>query len=438
MFNFGQKIENNLAANSDPKDQLFLKVEELLDHFEQEFAEFKKTGESKEETRLLISGELSKLVDELVSNLLTEPTEDGAKKMAKMIAKICSQPYIGFGACGIHKIYDLFDVMDWTKWGLDSGQTDSGSEDIIDKTDRINLLVREIFSFYNLDPRVMISSWRASTFPDSDNEYEKEHGLKPEQQKKLVRDNLAALFGLEYDRPGSTSVLLKEYGLANFARYPEYLLCAQYDSRDDDSLPYGAVISSENDYNGTSYSNEDTWDNLFRNLTWDESGKIRSPRYLLRFMEAGGRFSVMRDLVALNQRYGNKQKISFAIFNGHGNDGCLNFGDNADERSSYIDKSDLPDAKWLGKVRNFFSDNATIVLDSCLTGQKDGLAGEVAKKLKIKVLACDRISGGIESIKVKEKKDHLDFEVNFMAERAPFLKKVMKDKMTARKAKKYV
>jgi len=438
MANF-EKLENIPLPQPDSKNQVFLEVEKLLGYLKQEYETFQETKELKKETRDLVDNELVKLVNQLTDNILTEQDEDLVKKSAQMIAQISSNSYMGIDSTIRKKIRSLLDIIDWEKWGLATDKESNQPMGTIDKTERINLLFKEIITFYNLDPQLIMSAWREGIFPLAGQEMNSEKVLKPEVQKDLVQYNLGCIIDLESERPGAALALFKNFGLANFARYPLNFLLNQYDNIDNQDLPYGVIMNARTDYNGSSYNvsifenhtflNFDTLDNLQNDL----QGK-----YLLRAVEAGGRFSVIRDLINLDRRYGQNHKISFAMFRGHGDEESIGLGDwSEDKPSALISSLDITEAKWLEKIKKFFVADPTIILSSCLCGEKGGLAEKMAEKLHIKVLACDRVSGGIESIKVNEKKGHLDFKINFMAERAPLLKKVLKDEMVTRKARKY-
>lgn len=441
MDNLG-KFEKVLQPNSDPSDQLFLEAEKLSTYFKQESEKFKLNPEENKERDSIIQNEFSVIINKFTDIILSESDEDRVKKAVQVLVQFLTQYYFNVGPTVFHKLRDLLDQSYVSRWGIDVDKNE-GKDKEIEKsqeknnkeavyTDRVNLIFKEIFKFYNLDPKIMFSAWRESIIPDKKDEYQKTHGLRPSEQRSFIMNNLSSLIDLEADRPGAASVLMKEFGLVNFGRYPRHLLCDQYDNRNNQDMPYGVVIDAWQDYNGSSYGRQDLFDKLYSSLSLDLQNK-----HLLRFMEAGGRFSVMRDLVNLDKRYGQNQKISFALIYAHGNKETMSFGDWSDDRpGANIQSSDLPLTDWLQKVRKFFSSDSTIILDSCLTGAKDGLAQDVAKKLKIKVLACDQASGGISSIKLKEKAGHLDFKIKFYTD-PPFLLKKITNSQRERKAREF-
>lgn len=439
------KFEKIPQLNTDPSDQLFLEAEKLSAYFKQEYEKFKlnfQENQENKERESLVENELSVIINKFTNIILTESDEEKVKKAVQMLVQFFSQAYFNVGSAVFRKLHGLMDQSYVAKWGVDFDGNEDKNKEIensqeknkkeVDYTDQVNIIFKEIFKFYNLDPKIMFSAWRESIIPDKKDEYQKMHGLRPSEQRSFIMNNLSSLVDLEMDRPGASSALMKEFGIVNFGRYPRHLLCDQYDNKDNQDKPYGVVIDAWQDYNGSSYGRRELFDKLYFNLALDLQGK-----YALRFMEAGGRFSVMRDLVSLDKHYGQNQKISFALIYAHGNEKTMSFGDWSDDRpGANIQSSDLPLTDWLQKVRKFFSSDSTIILDSCLTGAKDGLAQDVAKKLKIKVLASDKACGGISSIKLKEKDGHLDFKIKFYTD-PPFLLKKITNSQRERKAREF-
>ncbi len=79
-------------------------------------------------------------------------------------------------------------------------------------------------------------------------------------------ENLPSLANLEAQRHGIGKVLQEEFGINDFARYPEELLIEQYDTRNRSDLPYGVIINPWYDHNGAFYGNTGVWQILFKAL----------------------------------------------------------------------------------------------------------------------------------------------------------------------------
>lgn len=420
------KFEKNLTAERPVvENESFLEGERLLNRLNILMKESKEGGNFNEKMSVPLENEMLRVVEMFSNKIMTETEVDEIRRAAQMLTKLLSYNCFGCGDIALAQITKLQQDIAWADWGADQKNKDSGPGQL-DSTSRVNLLYEEIFKFYGLNSQYMVEAWRKGVFPNKE-EVGSENSLSEDGQKDLVRLNLRALRDLEWDRPGAAATLQKDFGLANFGRYPAGLLVEQYDQRDNHELPYGAVISAQYDYNGSSFHNSylnDLWENIR-----DTS--------LIRITETGGRFSLIRDLVKLDKRYGEKQKISFAIFSGHGNKEVFALGDSSqDGQSAYVDISDVQKASWLGRLRAFFTPQATLILDSCLTGQKQGFAQEVARKLKMEVLANDT-AGGINEIRVVEKDGCLKFKVIFNSDRPTLRHKIFKDTPLQRSARRY-
>lgn len=186
-------------------------------------------------------------------------------------------------------------------------------------------------------------------------------------------ENISALLEIESSRPGIGKVLQQEFGINDFARYPKDILIAQYDQRDmKDGIPFGVVIYPRDDYNGASYVNVSQLESLFNQL----QGKSR-----IRIWEVRNLSQMMTVFNKSRHKYG---PISFAIITGHGTPEQIAFGKKMLGRSK-LEKADL-ERKGISSLKLAFVDNPTIILNSCSTGQLQGI-GQAISEIGANVIA---------------------------------------------------
>jgi hypothetical protein len=198
---------------------------------------------------------------------------------------------------------------------------------------------------------------------------------------EFLADNFDIMQRLELERPGICNVLYEEFGINNFARYPLRALVDQYDNRDKD-IPYGVLVYPHADANGAFSQDTFTLDELHDDLLGAKVG--------LRIYEAGSGFGLLRRFSAANKRYGNKNKISFAIIGGHGSaDGILlgnSRRDDGEEINSHRISKDNLQYPAVEVLKQWFITNPNIILISCSTGAEAGI-GEGIHKIGANVIA---------------------------------------------------
>ena len=203
------------------------------------------------------------------------------------------------------------------------------------------------------------------------------------QSRGMFLFNPETLRKIEDERPGSGLVLNKEFSIKTFGRYPQEMLVDQYDLRDQD-VPYGIFLYAHGDHNGA--FSQDIGVN--RKLGEDVKGK-----YAIRISEANSIFEIGRRLVSSNLRYGDKNKISFAIVAGHGTKDSIAFGDGALTQMGLSSKDVLSKKHLKGegvrRVKDFFVPNPEILLASCSTGKEKGIAQEMSGIFSANVTAPD-------------------------------------------------
>ena len=223
-------------------------------------------------------------------------------------------------------------------------------------------VVYQMLDEYHL-PRELIVMW-AKSGPDFD---------------QVIDKNLTAITKLENVRPGASEFLYREFGIADFGRYPTQLLNAQYEEADSLDKPYGVILFPRNDRNGAFYDNNFAFNELFERLQGE---------FGLRVVECEGKMDVARALIALNKKYnpadGNGHKISLAIIGGHGTENSIRFG-GGDERHALF----TPDLMGRGVQRTseFFEGNPTFILVSCSTGADKGIGQKLSEVMGAKVIA---------------------------------------------------
>lgn len=177
--------------------------------------------------------------------------------------------------------------------------------------------------------------------------------------------NVGHMRTIESQRPGAAKVLFEEFNIREFRRYSPELLIKQFDERDQD-IPYGTVLFSNSDHNGSFNTDGDIIDSI-----QDQLGDKMS----VRITEFNSRIDLMKQLIRLDQRYGEQNKIAFAIVGAHGTSRGFDAGS-----LSGVDQSDFSEGQGVGRLNGFFTEDAEIVLFSCSTGVSGGLAENISRE----------------------------------------------------------
>lgn len=217
-----------------------------------------------------------------------------------------------------------------------------------------------------------------------------------------IYQNLKNIRSLENFEKGSAKYLYDNFGIRGFGRYGIHELRKQYEERDSlDS--YGLYFQAVMDWNG-SFSQA--------NQSEDLGEKIRENGLIIRIIEASGKIDLAKRLLFLRNKY--NQKIKFMYMHVHGNTDVIGLGDR-DGSDRKLLQDDLK-GKGVQKVKELFEDNAELILSSCLTGIKGGLAEEMANVYNVKVIASDKpTQGEPKSIDIKKNStgDNLEFNIVF-------------------------
>ena len=194
-------------------------------------------------------------------------------------------------------------------------------------------------------------------------------------QDELIVKNISAMKSLETKYPGMCKILHEDFGIIDFARYPLQTLIAQYVNRNRD-VPYGVLIFPQGDHNGAFSQMEAA---IY--ILWDNLTKLG---YSLRIFESASRGEVIRALINANNRYGDKNKISFAILGGHGTSNNMRFRESEFTSSGEIKRTDFVGRKDLEnrrakQLKDIFVDHPSVVLVACSTGAQSGLGESISR-----------------------------------------------------------
>ena len=229
----------------------------------------------------------------------------------------------------------------------------------------------------------LISAWNAGPYQMQGSSPGVYNPIFHDQRDYLFtyEQNILAIERLEKQRPGATAVLMREFGIRNFARYPTDMLVAQYDQRNDTSLRYGVIINPVGDWNGAFLQKIPMLMQFFTAIT-DHIGWTHEALPVVRIIEVDGKKEMAQRLNDLSVRYGATNRIEFGVIGGHGSADSITFGDGSNVDHS-LTKSDLfSDAVLAPLIRRVFIDYPSIIFDSCDNGTTGGLMNEASGVLQ--------------------------------------------------------
>lgn len=190
-------------------------------------------------------------------------------------------------------------------------------------------------------------------------------------------ENFITICRLESLNPQSASFLTRNFGIKSFSRYPVELLDDQARNVNDTISPYGVIITPREDPNGVFYNHYNSVKQLYDSIKFSHA---------IRVVEVGSRQDLARALINLRNRYedqadGTKNKISFAMIQGHGTNKSIRFGQKENGLLTLDDVTRASD-----RFADFFITDAPIVLASCRTGVKGGIGQALSRKLRATTL----------------------------------------------------
>ena len=258
----------------------------------------------------------------------------------------------------------------------------------INKQDYLTDYILKKFDFSEDEVRDLIQSWLSVEDDEMADWY--------------IRQNLRNIRGLENFEKKSAKYLFNNFGIRGFGRYRMHELKKQYDERDNMD-PYGLFFFFFIDWNG-SFSQS--------NQSEDIREKVEENSFNMRVIEANGKIDLAKRLLFLRDKY--NQKIKFMYMHVHGNTDVIGFGDREGNDRKLL-QEDLK-GKGIQRVKELFENNAELILSSCLTGVKGGLAEEMSNVYNVKVIASDQpTEGEPKSVEIKKNStgDNLEFNIVF-------------------------
>ena len=222
------------------------------------------------------------------------------------------------------------------------------------------------------------------------------------RRERISIDNMARIASIEGQFPGSSAALYKEFGIRNFARYPEELLVTQREEKNENK-PYGIVLYPHADSVGAFYNFSKPIKELFDGL--------RERGYALRIMEAGSVIDATKKLLSLDKRYGASEKIRFAVIGGHGTPSTIAFGE--PHRTGFELDFGALEGGGAKKIGRIFEKDPTLILVSCSTGQPAGIGESISEHLRATVIA-PKVDCTLESIRLRASTEkNLSFDVKY-------------------------
>jgi hypothetical protein len=235
--------------------------------------------------------------------------------------------------------------------------------------------IEEVLENYKLPYDPIIDLWRFSE-------------QNPSDPMRLNADHFLAVMELEKAHPGLCSFLWENFGIVFFGRYPKEVLIAQR-AEAESMQPYGVILYAHDDHNGAFN---------YPHRIQDFYNQIKGQLHL-RIVEAPSLLGAVRALVRLNQRYyqnGKGHKIQFIDIGGHGTPDKIQLGEQ-DTDGSHIQLADLERA-GAERIRAYFEEDATAILESCSTGEEDGIGQKLSSLLDGMKVIAPKIPAGTEKI----------------------------------------
>jgi hypothetical protein len=261
--------------------------------------------------------------------------------------------------------------------------------------------IKEVFQKAGLDENKLTEVWRLNA-PSKNYEF-------------YVQSNLETIHAIESERPGISKVLFNEFGIENFGRYPSDVLIKQYDNRNNKDLQYGVMVMNKSDHNGAFN---------YRGAYSSMASQLEDLDYSMRIVEVNTKKEMFASLEDLSVRYGEGQKMEFAVIGGHGRRTGISLGRPLSSfkrffhtvanmfylSNSYeLHKRDINNPLFQ-KIKGYFREDPTWLLWSCSTGKKKGIGEEISKEQEANVVA-PRHPTNFDSINITKNGDgRLNFE----------------------------
>lgn len=239
-----------------------------------------------------------------------------------------------------------------------------------EKSDKNETVLRKYFDRIGIDPEMAFKAWYESNEKASAGEFSNDHTHPVLTAEK----NIFEMRRLELHHPGGSKVLVDNFGVYCFARYPKGMLDDQLDQFDDFTKPYGVIISAASDHNGVSYNQRtiDTYASLLK--------QCRSLGIHIRVMEANDQRNLRKRFFFLENKYNTqgKRKAVFGIAAGHANTELFALG-KGDSELENIRSKNFKLSNFVEDSKRFFEDGAYFIIDGCMAGKKGGFAEKAAQ-----------------------------------------------------------
>lgn len=272
--------------------------------------------------------------------------------------------------------------------------------------DQVEVKMRNVVNLLGLDRKMcgdMVKSW--STY-----QWEKKpHGAGTgEYFRNMMVGNINRLKALK--KKGGEAVIKKlyeDYGITHFGRYPLEILL---DQANEEAGPYGIWLGAYSDHNGA-FDGDKSFRGIDEfNLECGELG------YGLKIVEARDKLSVIRRLMYLDKKFGNKNKISFVVVNGHGERTRVDLGKGSDGSMAVDDLS----SKSAEVIKMVYDSKVIFLFNSCTTGHKQGgLARRYSIYTGRQSVGPDRPSGETQIHLKKKLNGELYFDVEYGGHKKP-------------------
>jgi len=238
------------------------------------------------------------------------------------------------------------------------------------------------------------------------------------EKARNITTNMEEVFNLESAHPGICKVLVEDFGVESFARYPKELLVDLYEQRANRDLPYGLCFYPKADSDGAFYGAKGAMGKFYSDL--------KGLGYGMRLYEVGGKYEIARAFVGSKRKYGTDNKAAFVILAGHGTPDTIAFGKEpkgADDSegeikstnvNSVLHRMDL-EGRGAQRMGEFLAPNANIMLVSCSTGRREsGIGGKMSKIYEGTTVTAPKLDTTLKGIEVtKNTEGALQFKVEY-------------------------
>jgi hypothetical protein len=248
----------------------------------------------------------------------------------------------------------------------------------------IGRLSKDFAAGCGLDERELLDAWSASG--------------KFEHNPLLI--NFANGHRLQTQRPGAPKMLRDTFGLRAFGRYHVETLVRQADEMDAKG-PYGLAVYPWSDKEGYFLQQSDALAAMHR------GGRM------LRVAEAKNRSEFLGRLEGIRTRFG---AASYGIIGGHGGKDSIWLSPAEGPKEGVIRADDLEGSEFR-RALGLFPKGAPIILNSCGTGAKGGIAQRLSA-LGYEVLAPEK-PARIADIRAEDIRGATRLEASFDSEGAP-------------------